>query len=339
MGDHRQDVAIELVFDFDDTITTKDTIASLARAAIEFHAGRGSSGNGNGVASAWEHIVRSYVEDINHHDHTYVASDAQPPTRPVDIAMAQIRPNGRLEEPTRIPLDRYSGRQRRQVELASLTRVKDEGLFRGVLPDHLLRAGQLDRVESRVRIREGFDCFFAQARSQSHDMHVLSVNWSADYIKGVLGSYDMTSIIANRTNPEDGSISASGVFENCNDRGLWPDVLTVANDKLMALRNLYWRRKALNPDKELIFIYFGDSTTDVECFMEVGGVIIAEDESRLLRLLRQDANYHVPHVSEWKEGGFNCWARNFRELLQYAYLTRRVVAAENYARQRPLVGQ
>lgn len=338
MVDQHQRVDIELVFDFDGTITTEDTIESLVNAAIDIQVTRGVSRDR--LVSAWDHIVQSYAEDLDHHNHTYVAPDGRPPVRPLDIAMAQLWPIRHLEEPIQVLLDRYSGRQRRHVELASLARLKDEGLFRGIGPDDLLRAGQSDRAEPRVYIREGFDWFFGQARLQNHDTHILSVNWSADYIKGVLGTnFDMTSIIANKTNPDDGSISALGVFEEHNDEELWPDILTVANDKLVALQNLYWKRKAFKPEKELIFIYFGDSTTDIECLMEVGGVIMADDEGQLLRLLRQEIDYHVPHVSEWEEGGFTCWARNFRELLEYAYLTRRVMAAENHARQRSLVDQ
>lgn len=338
MGDRLQGVALELIFDFDGTITTEDTIASLVEAAMVFHVDRGSA-TSSGMTSAWKRIEQSYAQDLINHQKTYVAPDGTPPETPAGIAMARLWPIKRLESPTHIMVDRFSGRQRRHVELASLARVKDEGLFRGVWPEYLLSAGLLDRLHSRVRIREGFESFFTQASQQDHNMHVLSINWSADYIKGVLDNCDMTSIIANKTNPEDGSISATGAFEECVKRGLWPEVLTVANDKLMALRSLYWRRKLLMPDKDLQFVYFGDSTTDVECFAEVGGVVISNDEgSSLLSVLRQDLNYHVPHVSMWEEGGFVCWARNFSELLQYDYLTRRAVAAETSVKQSGLVG-
>lgn len=318
MGDHHQGVSIELVFDFDGTITTEDTIASIAEAAIRVSPRKE-------MASAWDYIVRSYVEDMEHYHRTYVAPDGSSP-----------------EEPLQVLLDRYSGCQRRHVESASLARVKDAGLFQGIWPDYLLRAGQLDKAKCQVRIREGFDWFFKHAQLQGHGMHILSVNWSIDYIKGVLGTrYDMTSVIANRTDPEDGSISTSGAFEESNDREAWPDVLAVANDKLVAMRNLYRRRKASNPGKELIFIYFGDSTTDVECLIEVGGVIISNGEGSLLQLLQQYIGHQVPHVSEWEEDGLTCWARNFSELQQFDYITRRVVAAEkNNARpQRSIVGQ
>ncbi|ROV88388.1 hypothetical protein VMCG_10522 [Cytospora schulzeri] len=310
MGDPPQGVAVELIFDFDGTITTEDTIASLANAAMAFQVDRGSSRSE--ITSAWKTIQQSYAQDLTDHHETYVAPDGKPPETPAEIAMARLWPIRHIEEPIQIMMDRVSGRQRRHIELASLARIKDEGLFQGIWPDYLFSAGQQDRLHSRVRIREGFESFFKQARQQDHDMHVLSVNWSADYIKGVLGNCDMTSVIANKVNQEDGSISASGAFEEPVEGGLWPDVLTVANDKVVALRNLYWRRKLLVPDKELLFIYFGDSTTDVECFVEVGGVIISDNEdSGLLRMLRQELDYHVPHVSVWKEGGFTCWARDF----------------------------
>lgn len=336
-GDRLQDVALELIFDFDGTITTEDTIASLVKAAMDFQVDRGSSRSG--MTSAWKRIEQSYAQDLTNHHKTYVAPDGKPPETHADIAMARLWPIRRLISPTHIMMDRFSGRQRRHVELASLARVKDDGLFQGIWHEYLLSAGQQDRLNSRVRIREGFESFFTQASRQDHDMHVLSVNWSADYIKGVLGNCNMTSIIANKITPEDGSISATGAFEESNERELWPDVLTVANDKLMALRSLYWRRKLLIPDKDLHFIYFGDSATDIECFVEVGGVIISNDEDGgLLSILRQELNYDVPHISVWEEGGFVCWARDFSELLQSDYLRRRVLAAETSAKQSHLVG-
>ncbi|KUI65931.1 hypothetical protein VM1G_01301 [Cytospora mali] len=320
-----QDVAIELVFDFDGTITTDDTIASLAKAAMDFHVDRGRSRSE--MASAWKTIEQSYAQDLSNYHKTYAAPDGKPPETPLETAMARLWPIRRLETPKAITMDRFSGHQRRHVELASLARVEDEGLFKGIWPDYLVSAGQQDRLKSRVCLRKGFDTFATLAK-RNHEMHILSVNWSDSYVKGVLGSDIMTSVIANTINPEDGSISATGAFENLNQHGLWPEVLTVAQDKLAALRSLYCRRQLLNPNKELLFIYFGDSTTDVECFMEIGGVIISDrEDSGLLNLLRYELGYYVPHVAEWEESGFTCWARDFSELLKHNYLERRALAA------------
>lgn len=328
MAGHCQDVTLELVFDFDGTITTEDTISSLAKVAMDFQVDRGRSRNE--MEMAWTAIVQSYIQDLDRHQDTYVPPVCKPPKTPWDIVLDQTCPIRPLQNSTEINLDRFSGRQRRHIELASLARVKDEGLFKGIWPKYFFIAGQHDRLHHRVRVREGFDPFTAQARQEALNMHALSVNWSTPYIEGVLGSCGMTSVIANSTNEEDGSISARGTFESPQDTAPYPEALTVAQDKVVALRRLYWRRKSLQPDKGLHFIYFGDSSTDLECLMEVGGVIISNDEhSGLLNMLRQELDYHVPHVSEWKEDGFTCWARDFSELLQHNYLARKVSATKN----------
>ncbi|ROW01448.1 hypothetical protein VPNG_07564 [Cytospora leucostoma] len=331
MGDHHQQVAVELILDFDGTITTADTIASLAKAAIELQVkNRGRSRSE--MASAWAAIEQAYAHDLREYQNTYVYQNGKQTEQTPDSSMATLRPVQGLEggTPLDIIMDRLSCRQRRHIELASLARVKDEGVFKGVQHEDLFSAGQQDRSESRVRLREGFDPFITQAKKK-HDVHVLSVNWSASYINGVLSGYDMASVLANTTNPEDGRISASQAgFENLVPRGHWPEVLTVARDKVVALRHLYWRQKLLKPDENLQFIYFGDSATDFECLKEVGGVILSNDEGgSLLRMLRKELAYQIPHVSQWTEGEFICWARDFNELSKANYLARRVFAAEN----------
>lgn len=331
MGDHHQHVAMELIFDFDGTITTADTITSLAKAAMELQTTKQGRSRSE-MASAWAAIEQAYAHDLREYQNTYVYQNGKPTEQPLDSSMATLPPLQDLKggTPLDIIMNRLSCRQRRHIELASLARVKDEGVFRGIRHEDLYSAGQQDRNESRVRLREGFGPFITKAKKK-HDVHVLSVNWSASYISGVLSGYDMASVIANTTHPEDGSISASQAgFEKLVPPGHWPEVLTVARDKVVALRHLYWRQKLLKPDKNLQFIYFGDSATDFECLKEVGGLIMSNDAGgSLLRILRRELGYQIPHVSQWTEGEFICWARDFNELSKANYLARRVFAAEN----------
>lgn len=337
MGDARDepgqepDVDVELIFDFDGTITTEDTISSLAKAAIEFQVERGGRPRAE-METAWEGIQQKYVDDLQEHQRTYRTPTGKPPETPLDAAIARIWPVRHAETLSDIMVDRLSGRQRRHVELASLARVKDEGLFKGIWPSYLFNAGQQDRLASRVRLREGFAAFIAGARD-GHDMHILSVNWSDSYIKGVLSDYEFDSVLANRTDMKDGNISATrGAFVDPKERGFWPEILTVGRDKLVVLRNLYWRKRALKPHKAIKFIYFGDSTTDLECLAEVGGVVMSSDGAGgLLTMIRQVLGFYIPHVSEWKEDNFLCWARDFAELRQFDFLERKRKATRQEA--------
>lgn len=175
------------------------------------------------------------------------------------------------------------------------------------------------------------------------DIHILSVNWSASYIRGVLSREDISSVIANDINPADGSVNAlpsSSVGGIAS--GDWPGVLAVGLDKLLALRCLHQRRQEAKPEQPVEIVYFGDSTTDLECLLEFGGIVIspkAEIAQRHgtkttnptstglngndpLHVLRTELNYNVPHVSEYK-GELICWARDFAEIKGSNFLEKR----------------
>jgi thiamine phosphate phosphatase / amino-HMP aminohydrolase len=169
------------------------------------------------------------------------------------------------------------------------------------------------------------------------------VNWSAAYIKGVLSKEEISTVIANEINPKDGSINATPSTPTGVASVEWPDVLTVGLDKLSALRCLQRQQRKNEPERSLGLVYFGDSTTDIECLLEFGGVVISSNPnmekrpstrtasshkmlvkgSDLLHMLQTMLNYNVPHVSLY-EGEPICWARDFAEVIQSSHLRKRV---------------
>lgn len=184
----------------------------------------------------------------------------------------------------------------------------------------------------------------SQARSvdKMHSIQVLSVNWSATYIRGVLSGVGILPVFANETNPVDGSIMAVPAASAEIAAAGWPSVLTVGSDKLSALQCL--RRQQLDVGKGLPaeVVYFGDSITDLECLLESGGIAIspmaeivqrpgtktADPNSNaargcdLLHVLRTMLNYNVPHVSQYKDE-LVCWARDFTEIVHSGFLQKR----------------
>lgn len=163
------------------------------------------------------------------------------------------------------------------------------------------------------------------------------MNWSASYIRGVLSREDISSVVANDINPADGSINAHD-----SPSEDWPSVLAVGSDKLSALRCIYRQLQADRPRLPIEIIYFGDSTTDLECLLEFGGIVISpkaeisqspgpettnsdENEfngSELLHVLRTRLKYNVPHVSEYKDE-LVCWACDFTEIKESSFLRKR----------------
>lgn len=252
-------MALELVFDFDGTITEADSIASVVDASLSHHRASSSLATFKSLTDAWHHIVKSYVEDLDSYHSTpdYALRDH---TMSLEVARAH-----------------FSNKQRRRIERASLSRVQDAGLFRGVPLEYLYRCGQEHREIGVVKLRNAFSELIHLVQSHSsvekmHGTHVLSVNWSATYIRGVLSREGISSVIANETNPVDGSINAVPADIASAE---WPSVLTVGSDKLSALRCLQRQQQEVKTKLSVEIVYFGDSTTDLECLLEFGGIVIS----------------------------------------------------------------
>lgn len=180
------------------------------------------------------------------------------------------------------------------------------------------------------------------------DTHILSVNWSASYIRGVLSREDISSVIANDINPADGSVNALPSISDDMASSDWPSVLAVSSDKLSVLRSLHRRQEKTKPKLPVELVYFGDSTTDLECLLEFGGIVISPkaeiaqrpgtkpaessktilNGSELLHVLQTRLNYNVPHVSEYNDEPI-CWARDFAEIKGSSFLQKRAANVQS----------
>lgn len=323
-------MALELVFDFDGTITEADSIASVVDAALSHHKTVSSPEACQSLTDAWHHVVKSYMADLDAYDRNLEPSVQHGHSTSLDVARAH-----------------FSNNQRRQIERASLSRVQDAGLFRGVPLEHLFRCGQEHREKQVVRLRNGFSDLIDLIRSPSviedrASTQVLSVNWSAAYVRGVLSSEEISPVIANEINPADGSINATPAVSADTASVEWPSVLAVGSDKLSALRCLQRQQQKAKPKLSVEIVYFGDSTTDLECLLEFGGVVIspkaepgqrpttktassnrtAVKGSDLLHMLQTRLNYNVPHVSQYRDE-LICWARDFAEVMHSSFLQKR----------------
>lgn len=145
-----RDMALELVFDFDGTITESDSIASVVDAALSYRKSASPPETYHSLTDAWSHIVKSYMADLEDYRETSNPTIQHNHTTPLDAARAQ-----------------FSNDQRRQIERDSLLRVKEAGLFRGVPVEHLFRSGQTHRDNDVVKLRNGFSDFIDLIRSPS----------------------------------------------------------------------------------------------------------------------------------------------------------------------------
>lgn len=284
MGQH-------IVFDFDGTITEDDTIGNIAHAALQWR--NSPEGGGSDLTRDWQHIVQSYAQDLAAYDQTQ---------RP-----AEKRTSWQQE------CDYLRGR--RIVEEASLARIRESGIFAGFATsgERLVEAGRRDRETGRTRIRAGFAEYLAMARARNDMVHVVSVNWSAAYIRGVLEPWGIASIVANEIQL-DGSIAAAAAAT----LDLSPDnlgnvdrsqALATSADKLEATQHLLRRLEGECRG------YFGDSTTDLECLDFCGGWVMTSDgEGSLARTLRR-LGYDIPCISEPQGTNSHIsWVHDFTEV-------------------------
>lgn len=282
MGNH-------IIFDFDGTITQKDTVENIGRAAVEWR--KTPQGGGVDLTQEWEHIVQSYMQDLAAYDQTQLPE----------------------EQRTTWPQERDYLRGRRMLEETSLTRLRESGIFAGgfAAEDRLVETGRRDRETGRTRIRDGFAEYLDKVRARGCIVHVVSVNWSAAYIRGVLEPWGITSIVANEIQL-DGSIAALPQDSSPQGREIigHPKVFATSGDKLEATSDL------LNRVGGRCVGYFGDSTTDLECLDFCGGwVMTTGGGGSLLRSLRR-LGREIPFVSESRDAQSHIsWAHDFSEVV------------------------
>ncbi|KAJ6783860.1 hypothetical protein PWT90_05488 [Aphanocladium album] len=271
---------MHLIFDFDGTVTTKDTIGHLASAGIAAQ----KLSRGANLQPAWDSLVQAYLADYD----AYRAGYA--PAAPGRTSIEQEK--------------RFLGGLR-DVELASLRRVGEVAIFKDLAVAAMRRIGADAVQNGHVELRPGFGRLVRAAREQGWPVSVVSVNWSVDFIRGAAGDIlrEDDAVVANGTRDEDGSIYGPAA--------LGGDLLVCAPDKARAMRQLGSRGGGA-------VVYFGDSATDLECLVEADrGVVLADGESSLLKTLRR-VGFEVPHVvSEKKQ---IVWARSFDEVLESGFL-------------------
>lgn len=237
--------------------------------------------NGHDLQASWDQVVQAYVAEYRHY-----------------------KENHPSPENTRTCVDQefqfLSGMK--DVEEASLKRIAESGIFAGLDAETLSQAGADAVKAGRIKIRDGFGDIMSLAAERDWSVSVISVNWSRSFLRGALSPHTL-DIVANEPGL-DGTIGGPEFF---NGR------MTNGREKKEALKHIM-------KEKDGKVIYFGDSTTDMECLL-TGGIVISDDEeSSLLKTLKR-IGINVPHVGEKSEAnGKVKWARDFREVLDSGLL-------------------
>lgn len=180
---------IHLILDFDGTITQGDTTTILAEAARD-RITRNPAEKWN-HCKLWEECCKQYFSEIKNH------------------------PNIKALKEKRTTIDEEIRYQRslRVIEEASVARVGQSGIFKGVAAWAWREAGWRECQNSRVKISSGFRVLVERVQSQGGRLGIVSVNWSQDFLRGVLGyalggdmKADSIPVLSNRVNGKTGFV-------------------------------------------------------------------------------------------------------------------------------------
>ncbi|KAK8197839.1 hypothetical protein HDK77DRAFT_478893 [Phyllosticta capitalensis] len=257
---------IHLILDWDGTLTAKDTLHFLGQISNE-HAVRDVSP----PSSSWDDIVKAYVDDLNAHTQAYRPSASERNTIAEEKAW----------------LASLEG-----VDLRSVKRVEDAGLFAGVTANNVSQGASKAVGSGQLKLRKGWENLLFRNEGNEGNLlshiSILSVNWSATFIREALlhAAYDTKVLQSsemnadalrrtmqnmdifanefeglNRLNGSSGRLSKSG------ERGI-----RTSEDKLerMPIPRKYG-------GDELV-IYVGDSCTDLEALLAADVGICIRDE-------------------------------------------------------------
>lgn len=282
---------IAFVLDFDQTITTKDTISALTTFGLSFQKKRG-----NDLDEVLKKILNSYSEDYSEHIQKYRPAKEERHTLEEEIAYY---------------------RSLRDLELNSFERVSTSDLFKGIESSEWEEFGREVVQDKHVEVRKGFQAFVARILEHGSIWGIVSVNFSSSFIRGVLGASignenAPINILANSVT-RDGSIVGPEVGK-C--------VLATSDMKLFAMNELarQWSRPwQQSKEKFDRLVYIGDSGTDIECLTapNVIGIIISEEgDSDLMKTLKRVERAAVPIGEFVGENQIHLyWARNFDEIV------------------------
>ena len=277
------------IFDFDGTMTTQDTIATVAKIGI--------SAGGQDLNAVWDSIVTKYTQDYSKHVKDYDHSKGQRQTLEEEIMFCRSLQN---------------------IEQRSFTRVSQSGLFKGISETTWDKSAQEAVKNGNVVIRNGFVELVERIHTDGGVWSIVSVNFSVRFIRGILSS------VGKDLRPVCNAILANQPSEQGELQGLRVDgkgayhpkrLITTSNDKLAAMK------ETMRPYKDTAWgvVYIGDSGTDIECLMDEGviGIVMSDNgQSRLIRTLRR-LKVGVVHIADFEVNKRAIyWARDFTDVMQ-----------------------
>lgn len=184
-----------------------------------------------------------------------------------------------------------------EVELKSQKRIEEGGLFVDFDP-----VAMEERGRSQVILRSGFREMMARDHIRNLEHHIISVGWSARFIKAALkDSTSPTSICANEIEIDERTGKGTGRLTKSDDTGASEGHygIRIAQHKVREMRRIL----ASKERGEVMTVFAGDSGTDFAALLEADvGLILGDNKYLRGTLTRLGLDSHLSQsAEEWKD--------------------------------------
>jgi hypothetical protein len=253
-----------LLFDWDDTISSHDTLSLIAPP------------EGTHPGPPFSTYLEAYLDDLRTHEANYSAG----PIGTITTMEEQLKFLESLDT----------------VELKSQERIESGGLFMGFDPIAMENRGR-----ENVKLRRGWEEISQSSSFTGLELHIISVGWSARFIQASLRDTVIpTSICANEVEIDSKTGKGTGRLTKSNDVGNSAGRfgMRIAQHKMREMKRLLQGR-----EDKVLKVFAGDSNTDLPCMLEADvGLILGDSKSLRDTITRLGLTSNLSQsVEEWKQ--------------------------------------
>lgn len=304
--------SINLVLDWDGTLTKKDTMFAFGRIAEVRNKRQGLPAD---LKATWDGFGKAYVEDYAAYEAAYEPK-------------ARFRTDAQAESAWLKSLA--------SVEVRSAARVQRVGFLCGVKAADIGMAARQLLQTGEVALRPGWHKLLAMSESADEDevtgrVSIVSVNWSETWIRSALkeaAQYSDTEEIRDQLHARINSLPIVA-NELARMESVYGSTGRLSLPSHPSVRTSYDKLVHFKRDPDYLNVYIGDSATDFDPLLaaDVGICICDEPMGSSQRTLADTlarVGCEVTHVGQASvdnhQSGTLLWARDLDEV--YAYLLR-----------------
>ena len=279
-------------FDWDGTITQKDTLSLLASI--------GYQQNANHNLPPWSFFSEAYTSGLKRLQGEYQRSNDTQTLENYIVWQTSL-------------LD---------VERASVERVEEAGVFNNVTATEVDSSARVAVESKTIRFRNGLASLLEYIARSTESLTIISVHWSARFIRACLETasefHDANrtlsiKVLANEIDVTAGSGKLAGPAEQTNHG------IRTASDKATVLEQEIDRSGRHRPS-----VYVGDSVGDLQCLLKADiGICVRHDplshEQQHLSTTLSDLGIDCDWIGQYTVQAFRVerqlwWAKDFQEV-------------------------